>query len=272
MLRTAFVVAAIAGVTLIAVPVQWIGLKLRLPYRKTLPRAYHRFVLRTIGMRVIVHGTPAASRPLLLISNHSTYLDIPVLGSVVPLIFIAKSEIAGWPVFGMLAKLQRSIFVDRAKRHATGEINKRIAKHLSDGDPVVLFGEGTSNDGNRMLPFRSALIGAIRTALDENGSAFVQPISVAYTKYQGLPMGRQFRPLAAWYGDMDMLAHLKRVLREGVIDVAVTFGPPQAIGQEIDRKLLARSAEESVRRMTASALTGREPGLSLPVPLPGETR
>lgn len=272
MMRTAFVVAAIAGVTLIAVPVQWIGLKLRLPYRKALPRAYHRIVLRAIGMRVIVHGAPATDRPLLLISNHSTYLDIPVLGSVVPLIFIAKSEIAGWPVFGMLAKLQRSIFVDRAKRHSTGKINKRIAQHLSDGDPVVLFGEGTSNDGNRMLPFRSALIGAIRSALDDKGRAFVQPISVAYIKYQGLPMGRQHRPLAAWYGDMDMIAHLRRVLREGIIDVAVTFGPPQPIDESIDRKLLARSAEEAVRRMTATALTGREPGLSGPVPLPGETR
>jgi lyso-ornithine lipid O-acyltransferase len=272
MMRTAFVVAVIAGVTLIAVPLQWVGLKLRLPYRKNLPRIYHRFVLRTIGMRVIVHGVPSADRPLLLISNHSTYLDIPVLGSVVPLIFIAKSEIAGWPVFGMMAKLQRSIFVDRAKRHATGEINKRIAKHLSDGDPVVLFGEGTSNDGNRMLPFRSSLIGAIRTALDDKGRAYVQPISVAYIKYQGLPMGRQYRPLAAWYGDMNMVEHLTRVLRDGAIDVAVTFGPPQPIDESIDRKLLARSAEESVRRMTATALTGREPGLSGPVSLPRETR
>lgn len=271
-MRTAFVAAVIAGITLIAIPVQWIGLKLRLPYRKTLPRTYHRFVLRMIGMRVFVHGTPAADRPLLLISNHSTYLDIPVLGSVVPLIFIAKSEIAGWPVFGTLAKLQRSIFVDRARRHATGEINKRIARHLSDGDPVVLFGEGTSNDGNRLLPFRSALIGAIRTAIDDKGCAYVQPISVAYIRYQGLPMGRQYRPLAAWYGDMDMIRHLTRVLREGVIDVVVTFGPPQAIDGRIDRKLLARSAETVVRRMTANALTGREPGLSLPVSLSGETR
>jgi 1-acyl-sn-glycerol-3-phosphate acyltransferase len=85
-------------------------------------------------------------------------------------------------------------------------------------------------------------------------------------------MGRQYRPLAAWYGDMDMLAHLRRVLREGVIDVVVTFGPPQTINNAIDRKLLARAAEDSVRKMTASALTGREPGLSVLVSLPGETR
>lgn len=272
MIRTAFVITVIAAVALIAIPVQWVGLKLRLPYRKSLPRAFHRIVLRVIGIRVIVHGSPVMDRPLLLISNHSTYLDIPVLGSIIPLIFIAKAEIAGWPVFGMLAKLQRSIFVDRAKRHSTGEINKRIAKHLSDGDPVVLFGEGTSNDGNRILPFRSALIGAIRTALDDNGRAFVQPVSVAYTKYQGLPMGRQFRAHAAWYGDMDMIAHLLHVLRAGVIDVIVTFGPQQQISGGIDRKLLARSAEDSVRRMTANALSGRELALSKPVSLPAETR
>ncbi len=261
MLRSALVVTGIAAFAAVAVPVQWIGLKLRLPYRKSLPRAFHRTALRLIGVRVIVRGTPVRDRPLLMISNHSSYLDIPVLGSVIPLIFIAKAEIAAWPVFGTLAKLQRSIFVDRAKRHATGEVNRRIAKHLSDGDPVVLFGEGTSNDGNRILPFRSALIGAIRSALDENGRAYVQPISVAYIRYQGLPMGRQYRSLAAWYGDMDMLAHLKRVIREGIIDVVVTFGPVQSIDAGIDRKLLARLAEENVRRMTAEALASREPGL-----------
>lgn len=272
MVRSLFAIVVIVAVALIAVPLQWIGLLLHLPYRKHLPLFFHRVVLYAIGMRVIVRGTPAKDRPLLIISNHSTYLDIPVLGSIIPLIFIAKAEIASWPVFGVLAKLQRSIFVDRAKRHATGKINKRIAKHLSDGDPVVLFGEGTSNDGNRMLPFRSALIGAIRTALDDNGHAYVQPISIAYTKYQGLPMGRQFRPVAAWYGDVDLIAHLSRVMKEGIIDVVVTFGPPQEIGTGLDRKILARSAEESVRRMTATALSGRELVISGPVSLAAENR
>ncbi len=272
MLRTAFVLTGIAAFAVVAIPVQWIALKLRLPFRKSLPCVFHRTVLRLIGVRVIVRGVQAKHRPLLIISNHSSYLDISVLGSLIPLIFIAKAEIADWPVFGMLAKLQRSIFVDRTKRHATGEVNKRIAKHLSDGDPVVLFGEGTSNDGNRILPFRSALIGAIRTALDENGNAFVQPISVAYIRYQGVPMGRQFRTLAAWYGDMDMIAHLKRLIREGVVDVVVTFGPARSIDSTIDRKLLARSAEDAVRRMTADALASREPSLFPPVSMPAKTR
>src|SRR5690606_9595580 len=132
---------------------------------------------------------------------------------------IAKAEIARWPLFGTFARMQRSIFVDRSKRHGTGQVNRSIANMLSGGDPVVLFGEGTSSDGNRVLPFRSALLGGLRDAMEENGRGFVQPVSIAYRKFHGIPMGRQYREIAAWYGDMDLVPHLLRVIREGAIDV-----------------------------------------------------
>jgi 1-acyl-sn-glycerol-3-phosphate acyltransferase len=214
---------------------------------------------------VTVLGAPAAERPLLLVSNHSSWLDIVTLSSILPVVFIAKSEIARWPLFGLFAKLQRSVFVNRSRRQATGEVNRTIAARLSEGDPVVLFGEGKASDGNRVLPFRSALLGALKDALGEEGRGFVQPVSVAYTRLQGIPMGRQFRPVAAWYGDMNLITHLKRVLSEGAIDVVVTFGVPLEVEPGVDRKLLARVTEDAVRRMTSAALGGRE--LTRPAPI-----
>jgi hypothetical protein len=124
---------------------------------------------------------------------------------------------------------------------------------------VVLFGEGTASDGNRVLPFRSALIGAARDALAEaehSGRVLIQPLSVAYTGLHGLPMGRLHRPVAAWYGHIDLVPHLMKVLRHGAFDVVLTWGEPIAYEAQTDRKAVAKSLELTVRRLTAAALRG----------------
>jgi 1-acyl-sn-glycerol-3-phosphate acyltransferase len=193
------------------------------------------------------------------------------LSSITPLKFIAKSEVAGWPLFGLFAKLQRTVFVNRSKRQATVEVNREIAARLSEGDPVVLFGEGTSGDGNRVLPFRTALLGAVYQALGDHGRAFLQPVSVAYTKLHGIPMGRQHRAIAAWHGDISLVPHLARVFRIGAIDVEVTFGAPVAVEASIDRKALALSLEDAVRRMHAASLTGGGEIVHVSKPLQGST-
>jgi lyso-ornithine lipid O-acyltransferase len=278
LLRSAFILTMMAVAALVGVPLQWLSLKLGLPLRRLVPLWFHRIVLALLGVKVTIRGVPAAQRPLLFVSNHASWLDIPVLSSITPLVFVAKSEIAGWPLFGLFAKLQRSVFVDRARRHLTAEVNREIASRLAGGDPVVLFGEGTSSDGNQVLPFRSALFGAMHEALDADGHGYVQPVSVAYTHLHGLPMGRQHRAMAAWYGDAELLAHVARVFREGAIDVTVSFGPAHAIGPGIDRKHLARATETAVRRMTVAALAGK-PEIEAPqglegeaVPFPAESR
>lgn len=257
----------------VTVPTQWLALKLNLPLLRTLPVWFHRTVLKILNIKVEVIGVPAPKdRPLLFVSNHASWLDIIVLGSTVPLVFIAKSEIASWPLFGTFARMQRSIFVDRAKRHGTGQVNQSIAKALSGGDPVVLFGEGTSSDGNRVLQFRSALLGGLRDAMEENGRGFVQPVSIAYRKFHGIPMGRQHREIAAWYGDMDLIPHLLRVLREGAIDVTVAFGKVTEVAHADDRKALSRNVESEVRRLNSLSLAGRPELLTESVCLAGERR
>jgi lyso-ornithine lipid O-acyltransferase len=231
---------------------------------------WQRFVCFLIGIRITVTGRPADERPLLLLSNHNSWIDIPVLASVTPLSFIAKQEVAGWPVVGFLARAQRTVFVDRDRRHATGAQADAVAGRLSKGDIMVLFAEGTSSDGNKVLPFRSALVGAAQRAIEDGGVATVQPVAIAYSKMLGIPLGRQHRPLVAWYGGADLLPHLKRVLSEGGIDVNVVFGPAHRLAAEDDRKVVTQKAGEIVRRLVAGLNAGRAPAEILASPTPAD--
>jgi lyso-ornithine lipid O-acyltransferase len=255
MLRLIAVVAVFALVTLPLMPVQWAAVALKRPLRRRIPVLYHRFVCRLLGIRVRCTGAAIEARPLLIVANHSSWLDISIITSLAPVVFVAKSEIARWPFFGWLAKLQRSVFVERDRRHKTGAVNAEIAQRLAEGDPVLLFGEGTAGDGNRVLPFRTALIGAAGAALAaDNAQVWIQPLSIAYVSQQGIPLGRHLRPRAAWYGKMGLVPHIGGIVRTGAVDVSVTFGEPIAYDGTTDRKELARALETSIRSLTIAAL------------------
>jgi lyso-ornithine lipid O-acyltransferase len=259
MLRVPLVAAAIVAMTFILIPLQWISIMLRAPTRRLIPVGYHRALCWLLGIRIKVIGQRTRQRPLLLVANHSSWLDVPIITAVAPVVFVAKREVASWPLLGLLAKLQRSVFVDRARRHKTGEVNAEIAQRLAAGDPVVLFGEGTSSDGNRVLPFRTALIGAARDALaaaEPDRGVMIQPLAVSYVGLNGLPLGRQHRPLAAWYGDMDFVSHFRDLLRHGTLDVVVSWGEPIPYQAGSDRKAVARSLESRVRGLTIAAKRG----------------
>lgn len=220
------------------------------------PRLWHGLVTRLLGLRVHVRGTIASDRPLLIASNHISWTDIMVLGSIAEVHFVAKSEVATWPVFGTLARLQRSVFVERAARGRSGAQVGEIATRITDGDPMVLFAEGTTGDGNIVLPFKSTLFGAAAMAFDANGGEpiTVQPVAIAYTRLQGMPMGRALRPHIAWIGEQTLIPHLTALLREGAVDVEVHFGEPLTFGPGQNRKQLARDVEARVRALMAAAL------------------
>ncbi len=217
------------------------------------------FACFLMGVRVTVTGAPVKDRPLLLLSNHNSWLDIPVLASVASVSFIAKSEVATWPVVSLLARAQRTVFVNRENRWATGTHADEVAGRLSKGDIIVLFAEGTSSDGNRVLPFRSALVGAAQRAIGDGGAAIVQPVAIVYRKMHGIPLGRQHRPLIAWYGGIKLLPHLRRVASEGGIDAHVVFGPARRLGAGDSRKPVTQEAYDLVRRLVAALNAGREP-------------
>jgi 1-acyl-sn-glycerol-3-phosphate acyltransferase len=252
--------AALASVALaVLFPFHLIAVSLGGRSTMVVAQLWQRFICRLIGIRIKVTGVPSPDRPLLLLSNHSSWLDIPVLASVAPVSFIAKKEIADWPLVGFLARAQRSVFVDRARRHATGAHADEVAGRLSKGDIIVLFAEGTASDGNKVLPFRSALIGAAQRAIEGGGTAMVQPVALAYPKMLGLPLGRQHRPLVAWYGGTDLLPHLRRILSEGGIDVHVVFGPARRLATNDDRKAVAKETGDIVRQVVARLNSGRGP-------------
>ncbi|HTV90945.1 MAG TPA: lysophospholipid acyltransferase family protein [Stellaceae bacterium] len=245
--------------TLPLMPVQALGLVLRRPWTASFPRFYHRQCCRILGLRVRQLGRPSGARPVLFAANHISYLDVTVFGSLLPASFIAKSEVARWPLFGWLAQLQRSVFVDRRVR-STVDQRDSIARRLTVGDALILFPEGTSGDGNRILPFKSALF-SVAAAVQ---GVHVQPVSIAYTRLDGMPIGRALRPLFAWYGTMTMAPHLWRVLGLGTVEVVVEFHPPTTLAEQGSRKALARYCEERVAAGLAGALSGRRGAPALP--------
>ncbi len=257
-LRLAQQLVLVVGLTLVFLPVQLVALWLKLPLRSSLPVVWHKIMCRIMRIKVVVRGQASIARPLLIVSNHVSWSDISVLSSVIPLSFVAKSEVQDWPVFGTLAKLQRTVFINRDIRHQTGLQAKAIAARLGhEKDVMVLFAEGTTGDGTRLLPFKSALTGAAALAIGDDGVAHVQPVAIAYTRYGGLPVGFKRRLQAAWIGDLDLLPHLKHILTGQPIDVEVSFGTPIIIQPPVNRKAVTEACETSIGVMVREAFSGR---------------
>jgi len=260
-LRAAFVLGMFLFSAIFVIPYQMLALRFKILGYKKIPKAYQHFLSNLFGIRVRVIGTPVQDRGVLMVSNHTSYLDILALGGIAYVSFIAKSEVAGWPLFGTFARLQRTVFVERERRTKTAQSRDQIRERLLEGDALVLFPEGTSNDGNRVLPFKSALMGAAETEVGRDAQgrpihALVQPVSVTYVAVHGIPMGRENRPLFAWYGDMELVDHLWEGLVTGPVDVVIEFHPPMTVDQAGGRKRLAALAEETVRRGQIRALAG----------------
>lgn len=241
--------------TLVLLPVQVVAVALGLRLRERLPLFYHRQCARLLGFTVVVQGRRLRERPVLFVCNHVSYLDIMMLGSVIPGCFVAKSEVAGWPGFGLLAKLQRTVFVER-RRSAVQRHGDAIADRLKSGDNLILFAEGTSSDGTRVLPFKSGLLAAAEREV-EGRPLNVQPVSIAYTRLNGMPLGRGLRPFLAWYGDMDLAPHLWEVVALGRVMVVVEFHAPTSLEEKGSRKALANACHERVAAGVARANAGR---------------
>ncbi len=241
-LRIGTVIGGTAVLAVALFPFQLLGLMLaryghgELAVR--VPLLFHRGVLALIGVRVEVTGSPVLSRrPALFVGNHISWLDIPVIGSVLPVSFIAKSEVRGWPVFGLLARLQRTVFVERRAirtRHHRDEMQRR----LDEGGALVLFAEGTSGDGLRLLPYKSAFFSVAEPRGRE--AVPVQPFTLEYTRIGGYPATRRHMPLVAWIGDMTLGSHILGVLANRPITARLTFHEPVCWPQSGGRKELAR--------------------------------
>jgi lyso-ornithine lipid O-acyltransferase len=254
MLRALMIAALFFTMTPLLISMQWLLGMLGLPGWGFIACNYYRVLRALLRIRVRVVGEPVRGRAVLYISNHVSWVDVVVIGSLAPVAFIAKSEVRKWPLVGITAEMQRTVFVDRARRRQTSDAIGEIAKRLASGTSVVLFAEGTSSDGNRVLPFRSALVGATGHAAAD---IVVQPMSICYTGLHGMPMGRQYRPLVAWYGDLDFMPHIRKFIARGAVDAVVSYGAPVAVAEAADRKTMTKTLEGAVRGMMSAALLGR---------------
>jgi len=221
------------------------------PFR--VPQLFHRLLLRLLGFHVRVHGAPPATPPVLFVVNHSSYLDIPVLGALIPAAFVAKADVRHWPLFGLLARMQRTVFVERQAAR-TRDHKNAMRERFKIGQSVILFPEGTSSDGLGILPFKSGLFAAIE---EPGAQPLVQPVSIACTELDGLPITRAWRPYYAWFGDMTLVGHLWNVFKFGRFTVDVVFHPPVTPAYFADRKALAAFCQQQVAHGIEQCLTGR---------------
>ena len=247
MLRASLILLGFLCLTLPLMPIQLILGALYLPSARWLPWVYHRSLCRLLGVSVVIKGQPPAA-PALLVSNHVSWFDIPVLSSVMPLSFIAKREVGGWPMFGWLAKLQRCVFVNRKNRQSTGKSSAEIAARLNEGDCLVLFPEGTSNNGRSIMPFKSAYFGVV-----DSLNVKVIPVTLVYQSNYNLPLTFRQRPSFAWYGDMDLVPHLWEALKAGPLQVSVIFH--EAL-PKMPRKDMAKLAHTTIAESLTQTLHG----------------
>lgn len=244
--------------TVVVVPIYAVLLGLgRVALCRTVACFYWRIAVRLLGIEVIVRGTACPQRPALFVANHASYLDIVVLGSLLPAAFVAKKEVGQWPGIGVLAKLGRTVFVDRRPRRSLDQRDEMIARLAAARESLVLFPEGTSNDGNRVLPFKSALLSVAELRLPDGQPLPVQPVSIAYTRLDGLPMGRAWRPFYAWYGDMELAPHLWVVLGLGRVTVEVEFHPTVDLDRFGSRRALTDHCHDVIHDGVVRANAGR---------------
>lgn len=226
-----------------------------------IPQLAHKLLVLLLGFRVRVHGKMLHKHPTLFIANHSSYLDIPVLGSIIPASFVAKSEVASWPIFGFLAKLQATTFVERRATRALEQRNGLQAR-LFNGESLIIFAEGTSSNGHKTLPFKTSLFGIAQNKLPNGHCPTVQPVSIICSEYKGkLIKNRHIRDCYAWYDEGDyvspaLVPHLWKMFTMGGFTVDVIFHHSINPADFADRKALADYCHKLVSEGVHQCVSG----------------
>lgn len=248
--RTLFFIFVFVPILIVIVPVQFVLTKVGL-YWAGLPMFFHKVGCVFLGIRVKTIGEPLHGRPTLLLSNHISWTDIIAIGSVADVTFVAKTGVRNTFFVGFMASLQRTLYVDYHSRKDAKRTSQEMAKRLSSNSAVLLFAEGHRDLGTHVQPFRSALVGAAQAAMEEGGAkdVAIQPVTIAYTHLQGLPVSRNERSGISGMNARGFQAVVTNLLTSGMKDVVIAFGAPIPLGPETDRKVVTKLAETQVRRM-----------------------
>jgi 1-acyl-sn-glycerol-3-phosphate acyltransferase len=217
------------------------------------PVVFHRLLCFILRVRIRQIGRPSPAAARLIVANHVSWLDIPVMGALEPMTFLAKKEVGARFLGRQLAMLQGVVFVDRERKRCIPKVNAEMARAMARGEPVALYAEATTSDGNRLLRFRSSHFEAVRAA---GAGAVVQPVYLSYRRVAGLPVQRADRPLFAWYGDTTFFPHMWGVIFGRELTCDIYYGEPLPVEPAIRRKTLARAAETAVRALADRARAG----------------
>ena len=228
-------------------PIQFILVKIKLKYRIYIPIIFHKILLKILGVKLRLIGQKTSVRPLILAGNHTSYIDIIILGSIMPICFIAKQEIKSWFLFGFLAKMQNTIFIKR-KNFKTLENIQSINNDLGSNSAVVLFPEGTTNSGKKILNFKSSLF----NVFENNNTLRLQNFSLCYTHVNGMPIDNRTRPLISWYGNMNIVTHLLNFLKLSSINATLILHPVMQFKDE-NRKTISMLSLKQVKEGIVTA-------------------
>jgi 1-acyl-sn-glycerol-3-phosphate acyltransferase len=257
--RLAAVAALVLFAALVDAPIQWLLAKSgRRRQAEALQRGLCRLLCGALGIRLTVTGTPPATgAPVLVVANHVSWADVPVLGSLAPLAFLAKHEVGTWPLVGSVARAHGTLFVERGRRRALPAVNAAIMRRMAEGMPVVLFAEATTGDGSRLLPFSAVHMAAARDLLaahPEVERVSVKTVSIAYTRRCGLAATRSDRTRLAWFGDTELVPHLLDLLRGAPTSCEIVWSESPAFVRGDDRKARMRDARGLIRRSFVTSL------------------
>jgi 1-acyl-sn-glycerol-3-phosphate acyltransferase len=229
-------------------PFYWFLLKVNQPLGFRFGRFYLSTWRKCLGHDLIIKGELSKEKPTLYVANHSSYVDILVLGTFIPARFVAKQEVAKWPIMGWLSTNQGTIYIDRS-RNAIADGTDKLLQYIEDGESLILFPEGTTSDGCRVLPFGSSFFDV---AMKKN--VVVQPITISYAGWDGLSMPRFLRKLAGWGSpDVDLLPHLWTLAQFGKIQVVVDLHKPLYPADFPTRKELSNASFKAVQNGNVQA-------------------
>jgi len=224
-------------------PLYWFLLKIYQPLGFRFGRFYLSSWRRCIGHQLIIKGELSKEKPTLFVCNHSSYVDILILGTFIPARFVAKQEVAKWPVMGWLATNQGTLYIDRS-RTAIAEGTDKLLDYIDKKESLILFPEGTTSDGCRILPFGSSFFDV---AMKKNVT--VQPITIIYAGWDRLPMPYFMRKVCGWFSpDIDLVSHLWTIIQWGTVQVIVDIHPPLKAANFPSRKELAQESYKWVQK------------------------
>jgi 1-acyl-sn-glycerol-3-phosphate acyltransferase len=195
-------------------------------------------------MRRTIEGTPPSDTPFILVTNHLSYVDVILLASLVPGVFVAKREVRSWPIWGLLASAMRTIFVDRERHRDSLRVAGIIENALGQGEGVILFPEGTSTDGSVVQPLKPALLDvAARSG---------HPVHYAHLSYHTAEDAPPAALSVCWWGDMEFGPHFVELCRLPGFSATIAFGEKPIIDR--DRKSLARKLHRALEQQLASTV------------------